>query len=85
MESENVDLEIWIDVSSVDLFLFERILEVKKFAGRRTFKVQALLFELRYILIGQFLNLQDSLPYFMYKKTHVVFFVFHLVQLYIFT
>ena len=26
-----------------------------------------------------------NLLYFMYKKTHVVFFVFHIVQLYIFT
>ena len=38
----------------------QRFLEVKKFVGRHTFKVQALLFELRYILIGKFLNLQDS-------------------------
>ena len=27
----------------------------------------------------------QNLLYFMYKKTHVVFFVFHFVQLYIFT
>ena len=27
----------------------------------------------------------QNLPYFMHKKTHVVFFVFHFVQLYIFT
>ena len=27
----------------------------------------------------------QNLLYFMYKKTHVVFFVFHSVQLYIFT
>ena len=27
----------------------------------------------------------QTLLYFMYKKTHVVFFVFHIVQLYIFT
>ena len=27
----------------------------------------------------------QKLLYFMYKKTHVVFFVFHFVQLYIFT
>ena len=27
----------------------------------------------------------QNLLYFMYKKTHVVFFVFHFMQLYIFT
>ena len=27
----------------------------------------------------------QNLLYFMYKKTHVVFFVFHFVQFYIFT
>ena len=30
-------------------------------------------------------EMHQNLLYFMYKKTHVVFFVFHFVQLYIFT